>query len=90
MLKVALVALNPCQFALALDDWPSKETTPDKGLIKFLEKHLTKHDKDINLELIAILYTNIDKWIANEKIGNELSNKLWTNKNITNSPKNAF
>ena len=68
-------------------NWLSMGTTPDKGCIRFLEKHLTKHDKNINLEMILILYPNIDKWIANEKIDNELSNKFWTNKNITDSQK---
>jgi hypothetical protein len=52
------------------------EATPDKGPIKFLEKHLVKYNKNINLELIPILYPNIDKWIANDKIDNEPSNKF--------------
>ena len=43
------------------DEWPSMGTTLDKGLIKFLEKYLTKYVKNINLELIPILYPNIDK-----------------------------
>jgi hypothetical protein len=40
--------------------------------------------------LITMLYLNIDKLIANEKIDNELSNKFWTNKNITNSQKTCL
>ena len=66
------------------------ETTLDKGPIRFLEKHLTKHDKNINLELIPILYPNIDKWIANKKMDYDLSNKLWTNKNIMDSQKTCI
>ncbi len=31
------------------DPWPSMGTSPDKGPIRFLEKHLTKYDKNINL-----------------------------------------
>ena len=41
--------------------------------------------KNLNLKMIRILYPNMDKWIFNEKIDNKLSNKFWTNKNITNS-----
>ena len=69
------------------DEWPSMDLTPDKGPIRFLEKHLTKYNKNINLKLSPILYPNIDKWIANEKIDNVLSNKFWTNKNIMDSQK---
>ena len=72
------------------DTWPSMGTTPDKGPIRFLEKHLVKYNKNINLELIPLLYPNIDKWIANDKIDNELSNKLWTNRNITDSQKTCL
>ena len=64
------------------------ETTPDKGPIRFLEKHLTKHDKNIYLELIPILYPNIDKWIANEKIDNALSNKILDKQKHNRLPKN--
>ena len=49
-----------------------------------------KNNNNINLELIPILYPNIDKWIADDKIDNELSNKIWTNKNITNSQKTCL
>ena len=58
--------------------------TPNKGPIRFFEKHVTKYDKNINLEMTPILSSNIDKWIANEKIDNELLAKFWTNKNISN------
>ena len=43
------------------DNWLSMGTTPDKGLVRFLEKHLIKYHKNVNLELISILYPNIDK-----------------------------
>ena len=62
-----LNALQPHEFAHSTpyyyqrDDCPSMKTTPDKELIRFLEKHLTKHDNNINIELILILYPNIDK-----------------------------
>ena len=61
--------------------------TPDKGPIQFLEKHIIKHDRKNNLEVVATLFLNIDKWIANEDIDNDLSNDFWTNKNITDSQK---
>ena len=60
------------------------EQLPTKDL---LEKYLTKYDTNIDLYLIPILYPNIDKWIANKKIDNELSNKFWTNENIIDSQK---
>ena len=65
-------------------------TTPDKEPIRFLEKHLTKYDKNINLELIPTPYPNIAKWIADEKIDNELSNNFWTNKKITDFQKTCL
>ena len=48
------------------------DETLDKGPIRFLEKHIIKHDRKYNLEVIAIEYPNINKWIANEAIDNEL------------------
>ena len=51
------------------------DETLDKSPIKFLEKHIIKHDGKYNLEVIAIKFSNIDKWIANEDIDNELSNE---------------
>ena len=33
------------------------------------------------------MYVNTDKWVANQKIDIELSNKFWTNKNIIDSQK---
>ena len=51
------------------------DQTPDKGPIRFLEKHIIKHDKKYNLEVIATKFPNIDKWIANKEIDNELSNE---------------
>ena len=48
-----------------------------------------KYD-NINLELIPILYPNIDNCVTNEKIDNELSTKFWTNKNITGSQKTCL
>ena len=59
----------------------------DKGSIRFLEKYIIKHDRKYNLEVIATKFPNIDKWIADVNIDNELSNEYWTNKHITNSQK---
>ena len=63
---------------------------PDKGPIRFLEKHIIKHDKKYNLEIIATDFSNIDKWISNKDIDNELSNEYWTNKYITDSQKTCL
>ena len=60
------------------------DETTDKSPIRFLKKHIIKHDSKYNLELIATKFPNIDKWIAND-IDNELSNEYWTNKHITYS-----
>ena len=62
----------------------------NKGLIRFLEKHIIKHDRKYNLEVIATEFRNINKWIANEDIDNELSNEYWTNKHITDSQKTCL
>ena len=51
------------------------DETPDKGPIRFLEEHIIKHNRKCNLEVIATEFTNINKWIANEDIDNELSNE---------------
>ena len=51
------------------------DETLDKGPIIFLEKHIIKHDRKYNLEVIATKVPNIDKWIASEDIDNELSNE---------------
>ena len=61
------------------------DETSDKGPIRFLEKNIIKHDRKYNLEVIAIEFFNIDKWIANEDIYNELFNEYWINKHITDS-----
>ena len=66
------------------------DETPDKGPIRLLEKHIIKHDKKYNLEIIATDFFNIDKWVANEDIDNELSNEYWTNKHITDSQKTCL
>ena len=66
------------------------DETSDKGPIRFLEKHLIKHNRKYNLEITATDFPNIDKWIANEDIDNKLSNEYWTNKYITNSQKTCL
>ena len=89
-------AINPYEFAHSTpyyyqkDWWHSMNETLDKGPIRFLEKHLIKHDRKYNLEIIAIDFPNIDKWIANADIDNELSNEYWTNKHITDSQKTCL
>ena len=62
----------------------------DKGPIRFLEKHIIKHDRKYNLEVIAIEFPNIDKWIANEDINNKLSNAYYNNKHIIDSQKTCL
>ena len=60
---------------------------PDKGPMRFLEKHIIKHDRKNNLEVVATIFPNIDKWISNEDIDNKLPNEFWTNKRIIDSQK---
>lgn len=43
------------------DWWPSMDATPDKGPIRFLEKHLIKYDHDNNLTEIAHNFPNTNK-----------------------------
>ena len=64
--------------------------TPNKGPIRFLEKYIIKHDRKYNLEVITTKFPNIEKWIANEDIDNELSNEYWTNKCIIDSKKTCL
>ena len=88
-------AMNPHEFAHSTlyyyqkDWWHSMEETPEKGPIRFLEKHIIKYDRKYNLEVIAIKFPNIDKWITNDNI-DVLSNEYWTNKQITNSQKTCL
>ena len=51
------------------------DETSDKGPIRFFEKYIIKYDRKYNLEVIAIDFPNIDKWIANADKDNELSNE---------------
>ena len=94
--KKHIDATNPHEFAHSTpyyyqkDWWQCLDETPDKGPIRFLEKHIIKHDRKYNLEIIATEFPNIDKWIANENIDNELSNEYWTNKHITDSQKTCL
>ena len=89
--KEHIDAINPHKFAHSKpyyyqkDWWHSMDETPDKGPIRFFEKHIIKHDKKYNLKVIATKFPNIDKWIVNEDIDNELSNDYWTNKHIIDS-----
>ena len=60
-------AINPQEFAHSTpyyyqkDWWHSMDETPDKGTIRFLEKHIIKHDRKYNLEVIATKFHNLDK-----------------------------
>ena len=89
--KEHIDATNPHEFVHSTpyyyqkDWWHSMDETPNKGLIRFLEKYIIKHDIKYNLEIIAIEFPIIDKWIANNDIDNELSNEYWTNKYIRDS-----
>jgi hypothetical protein len=69
------------------DEWPSMIDTPDKGPIRFLEKQIKKYDRTNNLETMATQTLNIWKWIGNENIDKELSNKFWNNPTITDKQK---
>ena len=66
------------------------DETPNKGPIRFLEKHIIKHYRKYSLEVIATKFPNIDKWTANEDIDNELFNEYWSNKHITDSQKTCL
>ena len=94
--KEHIDAINPHEFAHSTpyyyqkDWWHSIDKTLDKGPIRFLKKHIIKHDKKYNLEIIATNFSNIDKWITNENINNELSNEYWTNKQIIDSQKTSL
>ena len=89
-------AVNPHEFAhftpyfYQKDSWHSMLETPDKGPIRFLKKYIIKYDRRNNLETISTLFPNIDKWITNEDIDNELSNDFCTFNNITNFPKTCL
>ena len=65
------------------------DETRDKEPIKFLKKHLIKHTKRTNQNIIATQFLNIDKWIANKDINNELHN-FWSKKNIMDSQKTCL
>ena len=64
------------------DWWHSMSEIPNKGPIRFLEKHLIKYDRRNHLEVATTLFPNIDKWVTNEDIDNDLFNNFWNNKNI--------
>ena len=65
-------AISPHEFAHSTpyfyqkDWWHSMIETLDKGHIRFLEKHIIKFDDENTLEVIATLFSNIDKWINNK------------------------
>ena len=54
--------------------WHYVIESPKKGPIRFFEKNIIKYEKRNNLEVIATLFPNINKWIANKNIDNELFN----------------
>ena len=67
--------------------WMKHQT---KALLDFLKNISSNMIKKHNLEIIASDFPNIDKWITNEDIDNELSNEYWTNKQITDSQKTCL
>ena len=69
---------------------PLNVRNPHKDSIRFLEKHLIKYDRRNHLEVAATLFSNIDIWVTNEDIDNELSNDFWNNKNITDFQKTCL
>ena len=94
--KEHIDAINPHEFVHSTpyyyqkDWWHSIDEIPDKGPIRFFEKHIIKHDRKYNLEVIAIDFPNIGKWIAKEDIDNELFNEYWTNKYMIDSQKTCL
>ena len=81
---------HPAPYYFQKDWWHSMDQTPDKGPICFLEKHIIKHDKKHNLNILATNFPNIDKWIANEEIDDKLSNEFWKNPIITDAQKTCL
>jgi ribonuclease HI len=59
-----------------------KETDKLKTKVRNLEAYLKKHQKEHQQASILSKYANIQKW-NNNKINHKLSNKSWTNPNVT-------
>ena len=72
------------------DWWHFMVETLDKRLIKLLDKYIIVCNRRKSLAIIAIQFFNIEKWIANEDIDNELFNNFWNNNRITNSQKTCL
>ena len=72
------------------DAWPGPIKRPDKGPVRCLETYIQKHDREKNLEIMARKFPNTSKWTMNQDIDNKLSNKFWSNPEITDPQKTAL
>ena len=81
---------HPTPYYLQKDWWHSMQETPDKGPIRHLGKHVLKHDKKHNLEIIANQIHQLHKWLENKDIDKTLSNNFWTNPSITDKQKTCL
>ena len=72
------------------DVWASMADVPDKGPVRFLQKQITKYDRETNITLMAAQTPNTHKWTENLDINNELSNEFWTNPLITDKQKSCL
>ena len=72
------------------DWWHSMQGTLDKGPIRHLGKYILKHDKGLNLTIMASQTHQLHKWFENKDIDKILSNDLWTNPAITDKQKTCF
>ena len=52
------------------------QETPNKGPIRHLGKHILKHDKGLNLTIIASQTHQLHKWLENKDIDEILSNDI--------------
>jgi hypothetical protein len=70
-------------YYLYKDWWHSMDHTPYKGLIRHLQKYITKNDRKYNLEILANSSSNIQKWTTDTNIDNKTLNGFWTHPFIT-------
>ena len=66
------------------------QKTLGKGPIRHLGKHILKHDKRLNLTIIASQTHQLHKWFENKDNDKILSNDFWTNPAITDKQKTCL
>ena len=74
---------HPTPYYFQKNWWHSMQETLDKGPIRHLGKYILKHDKGLNITIMASQTHQLHKWFENEDIDKILSNGLWTNPAIT-------